>query len=383
MKWVVAILFVGALVAHAAPENTSFLQISQQAESAREANQLPQAINLYQKALQLRPTWFAGWWEVGSIYYDLDLYSDARGAFQHAQADAKMQAPADAFMGLCEYELRDYPAARTHLSKWRAAGEPGGPSVAHVANFRWAELLIQDGRFFESLSLLDKMALEMGPNPSIAEAMGLAWMQMKYVPETYPPEKREMVWLAGTAALWLSVNKHLDYSMVYLDRLTSRYGDQPNVHLLHGFVDEAAKDTDGAIDEDAKELKISPNSIAAMVQYALLCADAGKQLDEADAAAHRALTLEPGSMRSHFALGRVLVAEKKWAESAIELEKAEQLSPNVSKVHYQLARVYLKLGRKQDAQRESAAFQALERAQPIPGVVEPDSPIQSTEGPSQ
>jgi len=383
MKWAVAILFFGALLAHAAPENTSFLQTSQQAETAREANQLPQAIELYQKALQLRPTWYEGWWWLGSVYYDLDLYAEARAAFQHVLADDKKQGAAYAFMGLCEYEMRDYDDARTHLSKWRAAGEPGGESVANVANFRWAELLTQDGRFLESLSLLDKMALELGPNPSIEEAMGLAWMQMKYVPETYPPQKREMVWLAGSAASWMSVNKHLEYSLAYLDRLTSRYGDQPNVHLLRGFVDEAVKDTDGAIDEDAKELKISPNSIVPMIQFALLCADAGKLLDEADTAARKALTLEPDSMRSHFAMGRVLEAEQKWAQSAVELEKAEQISPGVSKVHYQLSRVYLKLGRKEDAQRESAAFQSLEKAQPIPGVAGSDSPSQKTEGPSQ
>jgi tetratricopeptide (TPR) repeat protein len=359
MRWVIAIVWISSFVAHAAPVSTSFIELSRQAEAARRSDHLPQAIKFYQEALQLRPAWSAGWWELGSIYYDLDLFAESRRAFEHALREDKKLIPAYAFLGLCEYELRDYTEARRDLREWRAAGSPGGASLVEVASLRWAELLTQDGRFLEALYLLNSLVPTHGPNPALVEAMGLAWMQMKNVPEDYPPEKREQVWLAGSAAAWMSASR-MDRSREFLDRLARRYGDQPNVHFLRGFVDESLKDTDSAIAEYRQELKIAPNSVAPMIQLALLYADAGRN-EEALSAAQQAVRLSPGNARCHYALGRVLQADERWADSVSELEEARRLSPNASKVRFQLAKSYRKLGRKEDAAREEAAFEELSK----------------------
>jgi tetratricopeptide (TPR) repeat protein len=193
----------------------------------------------------------------------------------------------------------------------------------------------------------------------LEEAMGLAWMQMKSVPEDYPPEKREMVWLAGSAAAWMSASK-MDQAKEFLDRLASRYGDQPNVHFLRGFAFESVKDTEAAIAEYSQEVKISPLAATPAIQLALLYSDAGRQ-DEALEIARRAVALDPGNARSHFALGRVLLALQRWPESAAELEKSRELAPNAAKVHFQLSRVYRKLGRNEQAEDEEAAFEALNK----------------------
>lgn len=357
MRWVIAIVWISSFVAYAAPSGTSFVELSRQAEAARKSDHLPQAIKLYQEALQLRPTWSGGWWELGSIYYDLDLYAEARQAFEHALQDDKKLVTSYAFLGLCEFELRDYSAARLHLKEWRMAGSPGEAPLVEVASLRRAELLTQDGRFFEALFLLNGQVPAHGPNSTLIEAMGLAWMQMKNVPEDYPPTKREEVWLAGSAAAWMSASK-MDRAREYLDRLASRYGDQPNVHFLRGFVAESLKDSDSVIAEYSQELKIAPNAVAPLIQVALLCADEGRS-EEALSAARQAVRLEPGNARCHYALGRVLQADEHWADSVTELEEARRLSPNASKVRFQLAKSYRKLGRKVDAAREDAAFEAL------------------------
>ncbi len=327
----------------------------------------------------MHPAWSEGWWWLGSIDYDQNLYPEARAAFEHALAFDKKMAPAYGFLGLCAYEMRDYDAARGYLRKWQAAGRPGDASLADVAGFRWAELLTQDGRFFEALYQLNSKVYAHGPDPSLNEAMGLAWLRMKNVPEDYPPEKREMVWLAGSAAAWFSASK-MDRSKEYLDRLASRYGDQPNVHFLRGFVAEAMKDDAAAMEEYGKELHVSPQATAPMIQLALLYAEAGRN-DEALELARKAVTLEPGNARSHFALGRVLLERQQWAGSAAELEKAKELSPAASIVRFQLARVYRKLGRKQDADREEAAFEALQKKEGgQPAAEDPASLVRNQEG---
>ena len=49
-------------------------------DAARDGKQLEQAITLYQRALKLKPDWDEGLWNLGSIAYDLDRYSECAPA---------------------------------------------------------------------------------------------------------------------------------------------------------------------------------------------------------------------------------------------------------------------------------------------------------------
>jgi tetratricopeptide (TPR) repeat protein len=186
-------------------------------------------------------------------------------------------------------------------------------------------------------------------------------MQIQGVPEDYPPEEREIVWLAGSASASMSVGK-MDRCMEFLDRLAKRYGDRPHMHFLRAFVEESLKDTDGAISEYRKELEIAPQAVEPVIQLALLLAETG-QPEESTALARRAVSLEPANARSRYALGRALFAGNKWAESMAEFEKAKALAPNASKIRFQLAKAYRKLGRLDDAKREDAAFESLSKTE--------------------
>lgn len=361
MRWAIAVLFLFSQIVYAAENALPFEKLAQKAADARQTNHLPEAVQYYRRAVQIRPSWAEGWWSLGSIYYDEDLYAEARDAFERSLVNSKTPTPAYAFLGLCEYEMRDYASARAHLKEWLAAGAPGNAQVSDVAHFHWAELLTQDGRFFEALLQLHREVTAHGPTPSLVEAMGLAWMQMKSVPEDYSPEKREMVWLAGSGATWFSAGRQ-DRALEYLDRLDKRYGDQPNVHFLRGFVFESNKDVDGAIREYSQEASITPGAVAPMIQLALLYSEAGDQ-EKALEAARKAVALGPDNARTHFALGRVLAAGQNWSESAAELEKAKGLSPNTAKIHFQLANVYRKLGRQQEAEHEETVFETLDKSE--------------------
>jgi tetratricopeptide (TPR) repeat protein len=184
-----------------------FSEIAHQAEQARSSDHLTEALRLYREGVRLRPTWSEGWRSLGSIYYDQDRFSEAHEAFRRYTATGKDVDPAYAFLGLCEYETRDYEHAIEHLGYWVQKGSPGPVQLVDVATVRWAELLTRKGRFLESLYLLDKQVAKYGPQPALVEAMGLAWMRMQNTPEEYPPERREIVWLAGSAGASMSAQK--------------------------------------------------------------------------------------------------------------------------------------------------------------------------------
>lgn len=342
----------------AATTSDRFAEIAHRAEAARNSDHLTEALRLYREAVRLRPTWSEGWRSLGSIYYDQDRFAEAAEAFRRYIATGTNVGPAYAFLGLCEYETRDYDRATEHLGYWVKKGSPGTAQLADVATVRWAELLTRNGRFFESLYLLDKkVATKYGPDSALVEAMGLAWMHLQSTPEDCPPERREMVWLAGSAGAWMSAKK-FDRAHEYLDQLGAYYGQQPEVHFLRGFVYEEEKKGTEAIAEYRQELKFSPRHATAMAKLAVLDVQFG-DLDEARQVASQGVLLGPDNAQAHYALGRVLVADEKWPEAAQELETAKKLAPNSDRVHFYLAMVYRKLGRPDDAMRETAVYKQL------------------------
>ncbi|MCI0347837.1 MAG: tetratricopeptide repeat protein, partial [Acidobacteriales bacterium] len=55
----------------------TFDQVAARAEQARSANRIEEAIELYRKALSLRPRWAEGWWYLGTLLYERDAFADA------------------------------------------------------------------------------------------------------------------------------------------------------------------------------------------------------------------------------------------------------------------------------------------------------------------
>src|ERR1700688_4044755 len=97
------------LIAQTAAPN--FQSLGRQAEQARDAKQLEKAVELYQRALKLKPDWDEGLWNLGSIAYDLDQYGKCAPAFRRLSDLKPDSAPAWTMSGLCEYKLRRYDAA--------------------------------------------------------------------------------------------------------------------------------------------------------------------------------------------------------------------------------------------------------------------------------
>jgi len=220
--------------------------------------------------------------------------------------------------------MGNYPRASEHLRQWVEKGSPGNDQLIDVASFHWALLLTRSGHFFEALYLVGKKVEKHGPDPTLAEAMGLAWL--RNLPEDYPPQRREIVWLAGMASAYLSDLK-LDRVHEFHDQLVAHYGQEPNVHYFREYVYEFEKRYDEAAEEYQQELTISPDSAVAMVQLALIDVE-NSQLDEARPLAIQAISLEPKNPLAHYTPGRVLLAGEEWAKSARELEVARQLAPS-------------------------------------------------------
>ena len=103
-------------------ESSSFENLARQATAAREQGKPEDAVRYYQQALQIHPEWEEGWWYVGTLLYDGNHFAEAQPAFAKVvELDPKM-GPAWSFLGLCAFEIRDYPAALANLEKGHELG---------------------------------------------------------------------------------------------------------------------------------------------------------------------------------------------------------------------------------------------------------------------
>jgi len=212
---------------------------------------------------------------------------------------------------------------------------------------------------------LATLAPRLGDNPELGEAMGLASLRMRNLPENYPPDRRERIWLAGKAALY-AARSPADFERAheFAQRLESRCAAQPEVHFfratLYGFEGKKAE----AEREYREELKISPNHVPALIALASMSLERA-EIAEAETLARQAVEADPKNAEAHHLLGRVFLANGDLGASKSELETAKQLAPDSPGVRSHLAMVYTKLGRTREAKAESAAFLVLKRKEEV------------------
>lgn len=331
------------------PAQESFEQVAPQAESAQAAGRTEEAVRLYSAAVRLRPSWDNGWWALGTLYYNQDLFAQAEGAFAQFVALATKPGAGYAFLALCEYETGHYERAIEHFRNWAFDGRAGSGELAHVANLHWALLLTRQGSFLPALGLLVTLAQERGHSPALVEAMGLASLRMSYLPENYPPARREMVWLAGEAAFYGALNPpEFDRSDFYVRRLLVEYGQAPNVQSFRGTQAQLRMELDAAKEKFLEELRISPRRLPDKVkpaepqpsgatppttsfeQLSLAAAKAQneKRDDEAIQLYRQALALKPEWEQGLWSLATMLYGQGRYAEARDVLRRFGALKPN-------------------------------------------------------
>jgi tetratricopeptide (TPR) repeat protein len=341
-----------------AQQMESFEELAQRAHAAREGERFEEAISLYQEALKLRPTWSEGWWYLGTLYYGQDRYDEAVGPLRRLVALEPQGGAGWALLGLSEFQIRDYDRALEHLQRAQALRISSNPQLWQVVRFRLAQLLTRFQQFEAATLHFHALVRDRGENPSLIESMGIATLSLPYLPAELPPDKREMVMLAGRAQYYVAARNMEEARRLFL-QLTGQYATTPNVHYAYGVY--LLRDAhDEAIEEFKKELEISPAHVSARLQIAfeyLRRAEPQRGLPYAREAAR----LAPHSFAARNAYGRCLLETGDLEAAIRELEEGVRLAPDSPETRYALARAYARAGRREDAARERAEFAKLDK----------------------
>jgi tetratricopeptide (TPR) repeat protein len=112
--------------------------------------------------------------------------------------------------------------------------------------------------------------------------------------------------------------------------------------------------------EFAAELRLNPSDAVAEYQVGQILTT---QLKGVEAAAHfeRAVALRPGFTEALIAVAKIRSAAKRYPEAVALLERAVKAQPNAEAAHYNLMVAYRNAGRTEDAQREKAEIDRIQK----------------------
>ena len=335
----------------------SFSALSTEAQAARDAHQLEKAVDLYKKALKLKPNWEDGLWNLGSIAYDLNQYKDCIWAFDKLSGLKPDGTPGWTMAGLCEYELRNYGNALDDFTHAEQLEFNENPELARVGRLHYALVLTKTGNFERAITILTDLTRKDKKTPEIIAASGIAGLRRPWLPSEVPESERELVYRVGDA-MASGMEQNYQEANRKFDEVLKTYPSEPNVHFRYGAM-LYIQDADRGIEEIKKAVALAPDHVPALVS---LSAISLKREDAKAAVEYGELAVKasPGDFATHIVLGRALLASEDPARAATELQQAVKLAPNFPDAHFSLATAYSRLGRKEDAARETAEFKRLE-----------------------
>jgi len=335
-----------------------FDKLLKAATEARQAERWQEAIGLYAKVVRLKPDYVEGYWYQGTAYYTLDDFPRCTEIFRKVVALAPKNGAGFAFLGLCEFGIKEYDRSLQHLLQSRILGIGDVPDLGGVARYHAAVLMTRTEQYEQALETLGEFAGEGNDNPRVIEAMGIATLRMPMLPVETPPDRREMILMAGRGS-YLMATRNTAAAERAFDQLATRYPETPNVHYAFGVFLLQEKG-EQAIAEFKRELDLQPGHPWSLMQMAF------EYLKQGDAAAalplaKQAVAAAPNAFPARKALGQALLDSGDVEGAIRELQAGLKLAPDSPGLHFTIARAYQRAGRLEDATREREEFTRLDR----------------------
>jgi tetratricopeptide (TPR) repeat protein len=357
-KGVAAAAGKSADVRQPAKADQAFDTLIADATAARQAEEWEKAIALYKKAVAARPDYVEGWWYQGAAYYSLDDFENCRDSFRRVTRLAPKNGAGYAFLGLCEFGIKEYDRALQHLLQSRILGVGDAPELGSVARYHAAVLMTRTGQYEQALETLGEFANEGEDNPRVIEAMGIATLRLPMLPIELPPDRREAVIMAGRASYMMATRNTASAETAF-SALVARYPEALNVHYAYGVFLLQEK-PDQAIEQFTRELQLQPGHAPSLMQLAF------EYLNRGDAAtaltwARQAVEADPKAFAARKALGQALLETGEVDGAIAELQKGIELAPESPSLFFQLARAYQRAGRLDEATKAREEFTRLDR----------------------
>jgi tetratricopeptide (TPR) repeat protein len=327
----------------------AFDNLAAQAAAARDQQNIPLAIELYNKAEELRPDWPEGWWYLGLLQYSARQYAPAIVALDHLLQLDPRAVQAMAIRGLCKFETGSYEDSLYDLDQAVMHGAAADPRHEEIIRVHLGVLLSHAGRFMDALTQYKVLAGKQVDNTNLPLAIGLAGLRSRNLPEELNPQDRALYEAAGEAAYAFLANDSEGADARFRE-LFARYPTTPNLHYFYGML-LFPHDRTMAAEEFQREVAIDPSNQLATAILAFTLMYVGRY-NEAMPVAERALAAAPDMELAQLALGRSLIETGGEKRGIDMLNGVIEHNPKSLEAHVGLVAAYTRAGRKEDAYRE-------------------------------
>jgi tetratricopeptide (TPR) repeat protein len=342
-------------------EQKSFEQLSSEADAAREADRVEEAVALYRRGLALRPQWAEGWWYLATLYYDQNNYAEGARAFRETARLQPKAGAAWAMLALCEFQLGQYDDSLAHIQQGRQLGLGDNVELTRVMRYHEGVLSILKGEFERAQQTLGTLSYEGLKGEDLIIALGLAALRIGMRPAQIDLNyrDRDLVRRAGLAEHFAAQRNVSDALREY-QMLARDYATTPNVQYAYGRFLLTTRDEEGALAAFRRELENWPKHVLARCQMANIMLQR-KDIEGGLPLAEEAAKQAPRLPLAHYLLGRLLLEAGQNQRAVQELEATAQMVPNEAKVYFALARAYTRVKRKEDADRARETFTRLSK----------------------
>jgi len=347
----------------------SFEKLTARAQAALDADRIPQAIHLYDRATKLRANWSEGWWHLGTLLFDARRFLEARDAFAHfVSTERKQPGPGFAMLGLSEFQLTHYAKALAALETGIKLGMGTDAAFIRDALFHDGILNAQLGKPEIALQRLTLAANQIAAaNPEapidavfadlkLLDAFGIAALRIPKLPSNLTAEQVPVVHHAGRAQALIALQDRVAAEAEF-KQLMALYASEPGVHYMYG-VFLLKEHPPLGIDQFRREIEVSPSDAAPRIQLALEFLRIG-DYEQGLKYAKEAVGLAPENFVAHVACGRLWLEIGKTDRALQDLQMAVKLAPGSPDAHFALSRALSEAGRESEAAHERAEFERL------------------------
>jgi Flp pilus assembly protein TadD len=370
-------------------------QVLRDGLSALRGDRIPEARTNLERAVKLNPNGGEAWAALAQVYYKLNFALSARNASAKAEAlgakdPATMRAlidyytiagdksraadyaeryaiaigPRDADAILRAIELRiDAKQAKLAIAlaqKTLAKGDraplrallarayEADGDTPHAINeynrailldsydesnyFELSQLLLEKENFTTAAQVLEAGRKIFDKSPEIELALGTAYYGLKKYDEAGFAFLKAATLAPQSPQAYMLLGRILDQNTRWLPEITTAF---------------------------ATFAQAQPRQYLPQFLYGKALLAGGQDLAGAEACLRKSIALEDRFWESHYQLGIVLEKQKKLIEAAAELHKCTSITPNDSRPHQELARVFDLLGKPADAKAERDTAQKL------------------------
>lgn len=330
-----------------------------QAAAAYQSGDMRNAIRLYREflkdhpdAAEIRSNLGAALVRDGQFGAAIDEY---RSALQAMPGNTRVRTN----LALAFYKLGRLPEAIEQLQVLHRS-----QAVEPKPALLLADCWLQTGEPQKAADLLAPFEQEYPDDHAVTYLYGMALLQAKHTDQAQlvldrilrEGESAESAYLLGQSEY---LNNNRVAAASHLARAAQLNPKLPGLHSLYGQVLRGNAQLDEATAQFRQELELNPYDFAANVEMSLLAKQDG-QLDEALLLVGRALQVRPDDPAALYHRASIYFAQDRLEPSREEFERLLEKYPSYPEAHAALARVYYRLKRPSDGDRESATARRLQ-----------------------